>query len=56
MIEDKEVCDCAARGVPEGYICGKPECPRVQAAAANMRKVLARILEEPAQKAEGNAT
>ena len=33
-ILEPPVCECAAKGIPEGYICGKPDCPRVVAANA----------------------
>lgn len=36
---DIVTCECAAKGVPEGYICGKPDCPRVIAANEALRKL-----------------
>jgi hypothetical protein len=26
--EQTPECECAARGIPEGYLCGKRGCPR----------------------------
>lgn len=34
------VCDCATLGVPEGFICGKPDCPRVIAVKTNLQEKL----------------
>jgi hypothetical protein len=31
-------CDCEA-WIPEGYICGKPECPRTKKAEAALRRI-----------------
>jgi hypothetical protein len=32
ITKEPDHCDCADRGIPEGYLCGKPECHRTIAA------------------------
>ena len=32
-------CECEAHGIPEGYICGKPACPRTVEANKNLKKL-----------------
>lgn len=32
-------CECAKHGLPEGYICGKPDCPRTLAANESLAKI-----------------
>ena len=39
MTIDVVTCECAAKGLPEGYICGKPDCPRVLWANARLRQI-----------------
>ena len=32
-------CECADKGIPEGYVCGKPNCPRVIKAEKGLKKI-----------------
>jgi hypothetical protein len=41
-------CPCELRGLPEGYVCGDPECPRTKAANESLRK-LAEHFKQPTQ-------
>jgi hypothetical protein len=43
MIDEVLACECSAKGVPEGYICGKPDCPRVLRAAAALEKLVSAL-------------
>ena len=32
-------CECKAHGIPDGYMCGKPDCPRTIAAVESLSKL-----------------
>lgn len=40
-------CECAARGFPEGFCCGKPGYPRAVKAEASIRWLSDRLAPEP---------
>jgi hypothetical protein len=35
----RETCECEAKGLPEGWLCGKPECPRTKQAEDSLRNI-----------------
>jgi len=58
ILEPEQTCECAAKGIPEGYICGKPECPRmvnVNLMLASIDKIIRGIQEDIDDSKPGNS-
>lgn len=43
-------CECADRGLPEGLLCGKPDCPRTVAAKKSLKTMLRALSEASGYK------
>lgn len=44
-------CRCATDGIPDGFVCGKPDCPRTIAANKAVRRMLEIIRDAERAKA-----